>query len=61
MWGMVDSVTDSIGKIDIFVDTVAFFAGLNGQPFEAISVEEWDKVFSVNLKVVFYVVERRHQ
>ena len=61
VWGLVDSFTDRIGKIDIFVNNVAFFAGLNGQPFEEISVEEWNKVLGVNLKVVFYVAERRHQ
>ena len=51
--GMVDSVTERFGKIDILVNNAAFFAGLSRQPFEEISVEEWDKVLGVNLKGVF--------
>ena len=59
--GIVDSVTDRIGQIDIFVNNAAFFAGLNRQPFEKISVEEWDKVLGVTIKGIIYVAERRYQ
>ena len=50
--GAVDSVTDRIGKINILVNNAAFLAGLNRQPFEKISVQEWDKVLGVNSKGV---------
>ena len=50
--GTEESVTDRIGKIDIFVNNAAFLAGLIRQPFEEISVQEWDKVLDVNLKGV---------
>ena len=59
--GMVDPVTDRSGQIDIFVNNAAFFVGLNREPFEEISIEEWERGLGVTLKGIFYVAERRYQ
>ena len=38
------------GKIDVLINNAALFAGLAFRPWDSISVEEWDKIFAVNVK-----------
>jgi len=50
---LIDSTLRAYGRIDILVNNAAIFASLDRKPFEEISVTEWDKVMSVNLRGVF--------
>ena len=51
--GACEALSESVGDIDILVNNAAVFASLDRKPFEDISVDEWDKVMSVNLRGVF--------
>ena len=50
---LIESVEKRYGRLDILVNNAAVFASLDRKPFEKISVDEWDKVMSVNLRGVF--------
>jgi NAD(P)-dependent dehydrogenase (short-subunit alcohol dehydrogenase family) len=50
---LFDKAIGQFGRVDILVNNAAFFSGLGRQPFEEISVEEWDKVMGINLRGVF--------
>lgn len=47
---MVEEVHEKLGTIDILVNNAAIFPS---RPFEEVSVEEWDAVFSVNSRGYF--------
>ena len=49
---MVQRVASAFGRIDVLVNNAAIFASqrLAQGPFDGISVEEWDRVFSVNVR-----------
>jgi len=49
--GMVSQTLDAYGRIDILINNAAIFTEvLPGKPFDEISVEEWDRLFSVNVR-----------
>jgi NAD(P)-dependent dehydrogenase (short-subunit alcohol dehydrogenase family) len=47
---MAEKVIRQYGKVDILVNNAAIWYGLNGTPWDAWTVEEWDRIFSVNVK-----------
>ena len=49
--GMVQSVEQQYGSVDILVNHAAIFTV---KPFEEIPEDEWDRVFAVNVKGVFF-------
>ena len=50
---MIGDVVGRWNRLDILVSNAAYFASLPLQPFEKISVSEWDKVMAVNVRGVF--------
>jgi len=51
---LVDRTLRSFGKIDILVNNAGI---LQQKPFEEITEEEWDRVFEVNLKAPFMLIQ----
>ena len=47
---MAQKTIDAFGKIDILVNNAAIFSGLKLKPFNAWTVDEWDRIFAVNVK-----------
>jgi 3-oxoacyl-[acyl-carrier protein] reductase len=49
--GMVQQICEQLGSIDILINNAAIFTV---KPFEEIPESEWDLVFAVNVKGVFF-------
>jgi len=47
---MADKVTQQYGKVDILINNAAVWYGLEVTPWDAWTVEEWDRILDVNLK-----------
>jgi len=47
---MAEKVIQQYGKVDILVNNAAIWYGLNITPWDTWTVEEWDRIFSVNVK-----------
>ena len=47
---MADKVIQQYGRVDILVNNAAIWYGLEGKPWDAWSVEEWDRIFAVNVR-----------
>jgi len=45
----VAEVVKAYGRIDVLVNTAAFFVGMKVGPFEDIGVEEWNRMMNVNV------------
>jgi 3-oxoacyl-[acyl-carrier protein] reductase len=43
------------GKVDILVNNAAIWYGVNAQPWDAWTVEEWDRMFVVNIRGTWVV------
>ncbi len=50
---LIETIAKKYGRIDTLVNNAAVFATLDRKPFDEISVAEWDRVMSVNLRGVF--------
>ncbi|HET9071848.1 MAG TPA: glucose 1-dehydrogenase [Acidimicrobiales bacterium] len=51
---LVSTVVDAHGSIDVLVNNAATFVG---KPLLETSLEEWDRVFAVNLRAVFVLTK----
>ncbi len=47
---MVEQTIKEFGKIDILVNNAAVWSGIDPRPWDAWTVEEWDKLFEVNVR-----------
>jgi len=47
---MAEKVMQQYGKVNILVNNAAIWYGLNITPWDTWTVEEWDRIFSVNVK-----------
>lgn len=54
---MTREALDAYGKIDILVNNAAVYTGLPLKPFNTWTVEEWDRVFSVNVKGMWLCIK----
>ncbi len=50
---MASDAAEAFGRIDILVNNAALFAEIDRKPWTEITVEEWDRVMSVNAKGCF--------
>jgi NAD(P)-dependent dehydrogenase (short-subunit alcohol dehydrogenase family) len=54
---LVKKTVDHFGRVDILVNNAAIFAGSEGEkfikPLDQITVEDWDRIMSVNVRGVF--------
>jgi NAD(P)-dependent dehydrogenase (short-subunit alcohol dehydrogenase family) len=46
---MADEVMSKYGRVDILINNAAIWFGLNVTPWDAWSVKDWEKMFSVNV------------
>lgn len=49
----VDVAVTTYGRVDVLVNNAAYYAGLSLAPFDEVSVEDWDRSMSVNVKGVW--------
>ena len=47
--GLVNTVLEEYGRIDVLINNAAMFASLDKRHFEAIPLEEWNQVLQVNI------------
>ena len=47
---MADKVIQQYGRVDILINNAAIWYGLEITPWDAWMVEEWDQIFSVNVR-----------
>jgi 3-oxoacyl-[acyl-carrier protein] reductase len=47
---MAEKVMQQYGKVDILVNNAAIYYGVNPRPWDAWMVEEWDRMFAVNVR-----------
>jgi len=47
---MAEKTVERFGRIDILVNNAAVYSGLAMEPWDRITEEEWDRVFTVNVK-----------
>jgi 3-oxoacyl-[acyl-carrier protein] reductase len=47
---MAEKVIQQYGRVDILINNAAIWYGLEITPWDAWTVEEWDRVFAVNVK-----------
>ncbi len=50
---MAEKTNSDFGRIDILINNAAIYDGLVRKPFDEISLDEWDRVMSVNVKGTF--------
>ena len=47
---MAENVMQLYGKVDILINNAAMWYGIDARPWDAWTVEEWDKTFAVNVR-----------
>jgi 3-oxoacyl-[acyl-carrier protein] reductase len=47
---MAEEVMQQYGKVDILVNNAGLWHGVHGRPWDAWTVEEWDRMLAVNLR-----------
>lgn len=47
---MATSMVDRFGRIDVLINNAGYMTGANQAPFEEFDVQEWDKVFQINVR-----------
>ena len=47
---MAESVIDECGRIDVLVNNAGYMTTAVQSPFEELEIEEWDKVFRINVR-----------
>ena len=53
--GIADEARKQYGKVDILVNNAAIWAGLNITPWDAWKLEDWDRIYDVNIKGTWMV------
>lgn len=53
MNNMAEETVNRFGTVDILINNAAIFSTLKMKPFDEITADEWDHVFSVNAKGTF--------
>jgi NAD(P)-dependent dehydrogenase (short-subunit alcohol dehydrogenase family) len=54
---MARKTLDAFGAIDILINNAAIYGNIVRKKFEEITAEEWDKLYSVNVKGIFLCVK----
>ncbi|MBI2988175.1 MAG: SDR family oxidoreductase [Deltaproteobacteria bacterium] len=54
---MARKVADTFGHLDILVNNAAVYGTIVRKPFEEITVEEWDRLYAVNVRGIFLCVK----
>ena len=47
---MAERVMQQYGKVDILVNNAAIWYGIEAKPWDAWTVEDWDRIFAVNVR-----------
>ena len=47
---MAEKVTQQYGRMDILVNNAAIYYGIEAKPWDTWTVEEWDRIFAVNVR-----------
>jgi 3-oxoacyl-[acyl-carrier protein] reductase len=47
---IAEKVTQQYGKVDILVNNAAIYYGVSPKPWDTWTVEEWDRMFTVNVR-----------
>jgi len=47
---MAEKVMQQYGKVDILVNNAAIWYGIEAKPWDAWTVEDWDRIFAVNVR-----------
>jgi len=50
---MADKVMQQYGKVDILLNNAAIWYGINIKPWDTWTVEEWDRIFAVNVRGIW--------
>jgi NAD(P)-dependent dehydrogenase (short-subunit alcohol dehydrogenase family) len=54
---MVRKTVEAFGRVDILVNNAAIYGTIVRKPFEEITVDEWDKLYAVNVRGMFLCVK----
>jgi NAD(P)-dependent dehydrogenase (short-subunit alcohol dehydrogenase family) len=50
---MVRKTIETFGRVDILVNNAAIYGTIVRKPFEQLTVDEWDKLYAVNVRGIF--------
>jgi len=54
---MVRRTVETFGRVDILINNAAIYGTIVRKPFEQLTVEEWDKLYAVNVRGIFLCVK----